>query len=140
MPNNNIFREAKQLLDTKPGSEMTDEERQLINAAIIPLMQLRQYSDIPIGQGLEELADIIDGKKTFRTITRRKGDIMVIAEAIENLTGILIAPSIARQSHSKEALKLGIEALKEIDYLRRNHLINTDEPLPGETLTEYKEG
>lgn len=34
--NQNIFREAKTLLDRKGGSEMTKEELQVINTAISP--------------------------------------------------------------------------------------------------------
>ena len=59
----NIFRQAKLLLDTKRGDEMSEEDLQLIGTAIIPLM-VRGCpfpEDITIGEGLEELANIRQG-------------------------------------------------------------------------------
>jgi len=59
----NIFRQAKQLLDTKRGDEMTEEELQLINTAIIPLMVKTDGvfpEDITLAEGLEELAKIFE--------------------------------------------------------------------------------
>lgn len=64
----NIFREAKQLLDKKDnGNELTEEELELINTAIIPFMVNTDhiFGDITIGKGLEKLATLIeesDGK------------------------------------------------------------------------------
>ena len=59
----NIFRQAKGLLDKKDaGGELTKEELQLINTAIIPLMVKTDGlfpEDITIGKGLEELAKIL---------------------------------------------------------------------------------
>ena len=60
--NNNIFREAKQLLDTKAGREMTEEELQIVSAAIIPLT-VRGCpfpDDMTVGECLEELAKIVE--------------------------------------------------------------------------------
>ena len=54
----NLFRQAKQFLDRKDS--LTDEEQGLVNTAIIPLMLLPEYNDIPISQGLEELAKIVE--------------------------------------------------------------------------------
>lgn len=59
----NIFRQAKQLLDTKKGSEMTEEELQLIGTAVIPLMVKFDGifpEDFTIGEGLEELAKMVE--------------------------------------------------------------------------------
>lgn len=60
----NLFRQAKQLLDKKDsGAELTEEELQLINTAIIPLMVETDGifpEDIPIGEGLEELSQMIE--------------------------------------------------------------------------------
>lgn len=62
----NIFKEAKQLLDKKDnGAELTEDELELINIAIIP-MNLHGCplpEDIPIGEGLEVLAKMMDGEK-----------------------------------------------------------------------------
>jgi len=62
----NIFREAKQLLDTKRGDEMTDAERQLIATATIPLMVKTNGifpKDITISEGLDELAKMVEEAK-----------------------------------------------------------------------------
>jgi len=62
----NIFRQAKNLLDIKDaGGEMSWEELQLINTAILPLMvKTRVFlEDITIGDGLEELARIVEETK-----------------------------------------------------------------------------
>ena len=56
----NIFREALMLLSTRNGEGMSDEERELLATALIPLMLLPQYQDIPIGEGLENLARMIE--------------------------------------------------------------------------------
>jgi len=57
----NLFLEAKQLLKKKDsGSELTEEELELINTATIPLMLLPEYNNIPINQGLEKLAKILE--------------------------------------------------------------------------------
>jgi len=61
----NIFRQAKQLLDKKDsGGELTEEELRLIATAIIPLMVKTDGvfpEDITIGEGLHELAKILEG-------------------------------------------------------------------------------
>lgn len=58
--NNNIFRQAKQLLQEKPVLEMSEEELQIINTATMPLLLLRHFSDMTINDGLEELAKMVD--------------------------------------------------------------------------------
>ena len=63
MLDGNIFKEAKQLLETKESWEMTEEELNLIGTALIPLMLVRAYSDIPIDEGLEDLSGIIEEAK-----------------------------------------------------------------------------
>ena len=62
----NIFRQARDLLDKKDaGSELTEEELQLLNTAIIPLMVANGIfpKDITLAEGLEELANMINGKE-----------------------------------------------------------------------------
>lgn len=59
----NIFSEALTLLSTRNGHGMSDEEAETVAVAMIPLMLLSQYSDIPIGEGLEELARIVEEAK-----------------------------------------------------------------------------
>jgi len=56
----NIFSQAKWLLDHKNGDEMTEDEVNLVSAAIILLYLNPEYSDVPIGEGLEALARITD--------------------------------------------------------------------------------
>jgi len=64
----NIFRQAKQLLDTKRGDEMSEEELRLIATAIIPLMVrgCPLPDDITIGGGLEELTKIVEVSSTIK--------------------------------------------------------------------------
>ena len=60
----NIFRQAKGLLDKKDaGGELTEEELRLINTAEIPLMMrgCPLPEDMPVGECLEELAQIVEG-------------------------------------------------------------------------------
>ena len=57
---NNVFRQAKQLLNEKSVLEMNEEELQIVNAATIPLLLLRHFSDLSIDDGLEELAKMVD--------------------------------------------------------------------------------
>lgn len=59
----NIFSQALEILDTNPGDELTQEEQVLMSTATIPLLILARYNDIPIGEGLEELADILEEAK-----------------------------------------------------------------------------
>ena len=63
MPNTNIFREAKRLLDTKKASEMNEEELLIINAATIPHNLPPEFNDRTIDEGLEELAKIGGAKE-----------------------------------------------------------------------------
>lgn len=58
----NIFRKAQRLLDTKKGSEMTEEELLIINSATIPLNLLPEFNDKTIDEGLEELARMVEGE------------------------------------------------------------------------------
>ncbi|MBU0847431.1 hypothetical protein KKH23_09635 [Patescibacteria group bacterium] len=59
----NLFRQAKQLWDSKNSWDMTKEERHLVAAAMIPLTVhgCPLPEDITISEGLEELAKILDG-------------------------------------------------------------------------------
>ncbi len=59
MPDN-LFRQALEILNTKNG-DMTEEERELLSAAMIPLNILPGYNDIEVREGLEELAKIVEG-------------------------------------------------------------------------------
>lgn len=56
MLNNNIFRQAKELLQAKSIDEMTQEEVLTIKAATIPLDILPEFSDMTTEEGLEYLA------------------------------------------------------------------------------------
>ena len=58
--NNNIFRQAKQLLNEKPVLEMNDKEFGIVNTATMPLLLLRHFSDMSIDAGLEELAKMVE--------------------------------------------------------------------------------
>lgn len=63
MLNDNIFRQAAELLKAKDaGSELTEEELKLINTAIISLMGTNGIfpKDITIAEGLEELATMVE--------------------------------------------------------------------------------
>jgi len=62
-PEINIFHEASVLLSTRNGQGMSDEERDTVAVAMIPLMLLPQYSDIPIDEGLEDLAKMVEEAK-----------------------------------------------------------------------------
>jgi hypothetical protein len=59
----NIFREATLLLATRNGQGMSDEERETVEVAMIPLMLLPKYSDMSIGEGLEDLAKMLEEAK-----------------------------------------------------------------------------
>ena len=56
----NIFRQAKNLLDTKAGREWTEEEWEVFGAAMIPLTILARYNDMATREGLEDLARIVE--------------------------------------------------------------------------------
>ncbi len=63
---NNIYRQAAELLDKKHDYKLTEEERQLINTAIIPLMITNVLGkDITLREGLEELAKIVEKATTL---------------------------------------------------------------------------
>lgn len=58
----NIFREAKELLEKKgAGTQLCEEEQKLVGAALIPLNQLKGFKDMSISEGLEELAVMVEG-------------------------------------------------------------------------------
>lgn len=59
----NLFRQAAELLKAKDnGAELTEEELGLIHTALIPLNLhgCPLPEDIPIGEGLEELAKMVE--------------------------------------------------------------------------------
>ncbi|GAI95865.1 unnamed protein product [marine sediment metagenome] len=56
----NIFREAKQLLETKSILEMTQEEVLTVNAAQIPLDILPEFNHMTTLEGLEVLARLLE--------------------------------------------------------------------------------
>ena len=59
----NIFHQAHELLKTKNGQKLTEEEGKLLSTALIPLLALPQYNDVPISKGLEELAELVEEAK-----------------------------------------------------------------------------
>ena len=56
----NLFRQAQQILRDKPVLEMNGEELSTVNAAIIPLGLLPGFNDLTTDQGLGELARILE--------------------------------------------------------------------------------
>lgn len=63
----NLFRDALALIDSKSQFDMTEEEKATVGAAMIPLMVLPRFKDIPIGEGLEALAKILDEAERIKT-------------------------------------------------------------------------
>jgi len=61
---NNLFRQAKQLLNDKPVLEMNEEELAIVNTATMPLLLLRYFSDRSINDGLEELAKMVEEERS----------------------------------------------------------------------------
>lgn len=63
--NGNIFRQAEELLDNSNGRQLTDQEWEVLGAAMIPLNHpvCPFPDDMPIGDCLEELAKMLDGGK-----------------------------------------------------------------------------
>lgn len=59
----NIFQKALTIMSTKKGQDMSDDEREIIATALLPLMVSPGYSDIPIYEGLENLARMLEGGK-----------------------------------------------------------------------------
>lgn len=59
----NIFREALTILSTHNGQAMSDDERDLVATALIPIMMSAKYSNVPIYEGLENLARMLEGFK-----------------------------------------------------------------------------
>lgn len=59
----NLFRQAKNLLDTKDGREWTEEEWEVFGAAMIPLTILAKYNDMTTKEGLEDLARMVEENK-----------------------------------------------------------------------------
>lgn len=58
---------------------------------------------------------------------------MKIDKAIERLQDSLDHNTILLTLGDKDALRLSIEALKEIKHLRKSQVLHDDELLPGET-------
>ena len=54
----NIFRQALKILGK--NGERTEEEKELVTAATIPLDMLPQFNDMTTPEGLEELAKIVE--------------------------------------------------------------------------------
>jgi len=61
---NNLFRQAKQLLNDKPVLEMNEEELAIVNTATMPLLLLRYFSDRSINDGLEVLAKMVEEERS----------------------------------------------------------------------------
>ena len=59
----NIFREAQHLLRTKKRDDMTEQELQVVATAMTPLMLDPRYSNVTIGDGLEELAALLEARR-----------------------------------------------------------------------------
>lgn len=64
----NLFRQAKQLIETKNCGELTDKDTVLINRALFLAICLLPraeplYDQLPISDALEELAEIVEGGK-----------------------------------------------------------------------------
>lgn len=60
---------------------------------------------------------------------------MEIDKAIEILGTFTFASKTIPRNDVNDTVKLGIEALKQIKYLREIHILYEDELLPGETKT-----
>lgn len=59
----NIFQKALTIMSTKNGQDISDDEREIIYTALLPLMMSPKYSDIPIYEGLGNLARMLEGGK-----------------------------------------------------------------------------
>jgi len=46
--------------------EMNEEELEIVKIATMPILLLRQFSEIPIDDGLEELAKMVDEAQSLR--------------------------------------------------------------------------
>ena len=71
----NIFRQAKQLRQEKPVLEMNEEELEIVKIATMPILLLRQFSEIPIDDGLEELAKIVDEAQRMVAASRGRAGV-----------------------------------------------------------------
>ena len=62
--NNNLFRQAKQLMDNSNGQQLTDEEWEVLGAAMIPLNHpaCPYPEDMTVAECLEKLAKLVEGK------------------------------------------------------------------------------
>lgn len=60
IPNDNIFRQTKQLLRDKSPLELNGEELEVVKMATMPLLLLRMFNRKTIDEGLEELAKIVE--------------------------------------------------------------------------------
>lgn len=56
----NIFREAKELLESKKDGNFTPEEKAVINAALLPILHLPHGEDRPLLERLTSLASLAD--------------------------------------------------------------------------------
>lgn len=68
MMTGNIFRQAKELIETKNCGELNDEEIQIINTALLGATCLLprvepKYDDMPISHGLDALAKMVEEAK-----------------------------------------------------------------------------
>ena len=55
----NIFSAARQLLATKPGHQMTEDELQFVATTIV-LLAVSPYANMPIDQGLAHAAQDLE--------------------------------------------------------------------------------
>lgn len=56
----NIFRQALEILHSRRGDEMSEEEEEIVAAAMIPLNMLPEFNDKTTDEGLEVLAKIVE--------------------------------------------------------------------------------
>lgn len=61
----NIFRQAYEIVTTKTSNQMTDDEIELVNRALFPIINLlprldRRLDEMPVSEGLLLLAELIE--------------------------------------------------------------------------------
>ncbi|GAI52942.1 unnamed protein product [marine sediment metagenome] len=91
--NNNIFRQAKQLLNEKPVLEMNDKEFGIVNTATMPLLLLHEFSDRSIDDGLEELAKKVD-EHIRMMVAASRGRVVVTQRLHKPFTQVRILPPL----------------------------------------------
>lgn len=71
--NHNIFKQAKQLLDNSNGRQLSDEEWEVLGAAMIPLNHPAYPfpQDMTVGEGLEMLANMVEEIRNREIIDER---------------------------------------------------------------------